>query len=139
MSQTPDPLEAELAGLRPRGVSPELRRRVADRLAARPVRRWPWAVALLTVLCSAGVVAVVAPWKKTLPPPEPPVVVPAPPAEPESPDPNPSVLAYQQALARSPEELTALLDRHAAAAPDPVPVTAFIRSNAILDALIGDD
>jgi hypothetical protein len=81
---------------------------------------------------------VIAPWKKEPPPPTPPVVAPAPaPAESESP--APSVLAYQQALARSPESLTALLDRHAAAAPDPVPVAAFTRSHATLDALLGDD
>jgi hypothetical protein len=139
VSETPDPLEAELAALRPRGVSPELRRRVADRLATRPTRRWPWAVALVAVLASAGGLALVAPWNKELPPPVPPVVVPAPPAVRESPDPAPSVLAYQRALARSPEELTALLDRHAAVAPDPVPVAAFTRSNATLDALLGDD
>jgi hypothetical protein len=139
VSETPDPLEAELAALRPRGVSPELRRGVAERLAARPARRWSWAVALLTVLSAAGILVHVAPWRKEPPPPEPPVIVPAPPAEPESPGPAPSVLAYQQALARSPEELTALLDKHATAAPDPVAVTAFTRSNATLDALLGDD
>ena len=91
------------------------------------------------MLASIGIVAVTAPWKKEAPAPTPPVVVPAPPAGVESPDPAPSVLAYQQALARSPDELTALLDRHAAAAPDPVPVPAFPRSNATLNALIGDD
>ena len=42
------------------------------------------------------------------------------------------MLAYQRALARSPDELTALLDKHAAA---PSPVAAFPRSNATLDAL----
>jgi hypothetical protein len=66
------------------------------------------------------------------------VVVPAPPPEIESPDPAPSVLAYRRALAGSPDELTALLDKHAAA-PGPQPVAAFPRSNATLDALIGDD
>ena len=63
MSDAPDPLERELAALRPPAVSPELRQRVAERLSARPVRRWPWAVALVTVLAAAGVVAVIAPWK----------------------------------------------------------------------------
>jgi hypothetical protein len=93
----------------------------------------------------AGALAVVVilitvmPGRKESPPPGPPVVVPAAPAATESDDPAPTVLAYQRALARSPEELTALFDKHAAVAPDPMPVAAFTRSNATLDALLGDD
>jgi hypothetical protein len=136
VSDAPDPLEAELAALRPRAVSPDLRRRVADRLSARPHRRWGWGFALVGGLTTV-VLLLVPQGRKDPPPPAPPEVVPAPPAGIESPDPAPSVLAYQQALARSPEELTALLDRHAAAAPVPVP--AFTRSNTTLNALIGDD
>ena len=37
MSEPPDPLEAELSALRPHGVSPELRRRIALRLVDAPL------------------------------------------------------------------------------------------------------
>jgi hypothetical protein len=137
VSDTPDPLEAELGGLRPRGVSPELRRRVGERLNTTPARRWPWGVALVVVVV-VGALAVLTPRTKE-PAPAPAGIVPAPPAAIESADPEPSVLAYQRALLRSPEQLTALLDRHAATASDPAPVAAFTRSNATLDSLIGDD
>ena len=140
MSEAPDPLEAELAALRPLGVSPELRGRVADRLnAGSAARRWAWGAVLAGALAVAVILVTVMPGRKESPPPVPPVVVPATPAATESDDSAPSVLAYQQALARSPEMLTALLDKHAAVAPDPMPVTAFTRSNATLDALLGDD
>jgi hypothetical protein len=58
-------------------------------------------------------------------------------------DPGPTLLAYERALARSPEELDALLGKHAVAAqePDtePVPISAFTRSDAALRRLLGDD
>jgi hypothetical protein len=146
VSDAPDPLERELAALRPPAVSPELRRRVAERLSGggdpsarsvsdggslgRRLRSW---LVVLGLLGLTGVLAVMIPRKKEPPAPEPPAVVPAPPTDIESPDPAPSVLAYHQALARSPDELTALLDKHAAPGPDPVPVAAFTRSTATLD------
>ena len=140
MSEAPDPLEAELAALRPQGVSPELRGRVADRLnAGSAARRWGWVAVLAGALAVVVILITVMPGRKESPPPGPPVVVPAAPAATESDDPAPTVLAYQRALARSPEELTALFDKHAAVAPDPMPVAAFTRSNATLDALLGDD
>jgi hypothetical protein len=142
MSDTPDPLETELAALRPRPVSPDLRRRVADRLSA-PVthRRWAWGLALAGVLTAAGLIALFAPGPKPPPLPVPPAVVPALPAPAESTDPSPSVLVYHQALARSPDDLDALLDRQAATAPNPnvLAVGTFTRSPATLDALLGDD
>jgi hypothetical protein len=94
---------------------------------------------LAGTLAVVVILVAVMPGRQDSPPPAPPVVVPPTPAATESDDPAPSVLAYQQALARSPEKLTALLDKHAAVAPDPVPVAAFARSNATLDALLGDD
>jgi hypothetical protein len=55
----------------------------------------------------------------------------------------PSLLAYQHALARSPEDLEALLNKHAlvtpAIYPQLVPIGAFTRSDAALHALLGDD
>lgn len=131
-----DPLEDELAALRPRAVSPELHRGVAESLKVQPARRWTWGLAVVGVLTTIGVILSLQ-GKKDRAPPTPPVVVPAPTVPVESPDPAPSVLAYQRALARSPDDLSALLDKHAAA-PGPSPA-AITWSNATLDALIGDD
>jgi hypothetical protein len=140
VSKTPDSLESELAAVRPRPVSADLRRRVGERLSVSPgPRRWLWGLTLVGVLVAVGVVIFITPRREPPAPPTRPEVIPAPAVVPESESPGPTVLAYQRALARSPEELTALLDRHAAAAPEPVPITAFTRSNATLDALIGDD
>jgi hypothetical protein len=139
-----DPLENELASLRPRPVSPELRDRVAERLnAPAPGRRWVWGVALVGVLLVVGVIALVRPtWKEPIPP-VPPAVAPPPPAplttEPESQ--VPSVLAYRRALAQSPEALDALLDQQVAVQPDAglVPVGMFHRSPGTINGFIGDD
>jgi hypothetical protein len=138
-----DPLENELAALRPRPVSPELRDRVAERLKTpAPSRRWVWGIVLAGVLVGIGVIAVLLPNRKEPAPPVPPAVVPppAPPAtEPESPP--PSVLAYRRALARSPEAFDALLDQQVAVQPDAglVPVGLFNRSPGTINGFIGDD
>ena len=59
MSEAPDPLEAELSALRPREVSPGLRRRVAERLADPPhARRRIWRIALAAGLAAACLAAV---------------------------------------------------------------------------------
>lgn len=146
MSEAPDPLEAELAALRPHEVSPGLRRRVAERLAESPPprRRRRWRIALAGGLAAACLAALLLWWEggrrvETKPTAERPR--PAPPALVE--DSNPTVLEYERALARSPEELDALLDREAGAAPgpdpDPVRLGAFPRSDAALHALLGED
>jgi hypothetical protein len=138
-----DPLENELAALRPRPVSPELRDRVAERLKTpAPSRRWVWGSVLAGVLAGIGVIAVILPNRKEPSLPVPPAVVPPPPpasAEPESPP--PSVLAYRRALARSPEALDALLDQQVAVQPDAglVPVGLFNRSPGTINGFIGDD
>jgi hypothetical protein len=55
----------------------------------------------------------------------------------------PVLLAYQRALARSPEELQALLNKHAALAPEPEPQLGrdggFWWSDMTVHALLGDD
>jgi hypothetical protein len=140
-----DPLENELAALRPRPVSPELRDRVAERLnAPAPSRRWIWGVAFVGVLAAVGAIALVVPNRKEPSPPVPPAVVPSPSpapavAEPESPP--PSVLVYRRALARSPEALDALLDQQVAVQPDAglMPVGMFHRSPGTINGFIGDD
>jgi hypothetical protein len=184
MKNERDPLEAELAALRPHAVSPELRQRIAERLvekrdcrrAEEPdfrkrtlTARWlslfiNRRMALAGSLAAAGLVAVVVWWgggrdvetKKIAEQPQP-----APPvkvadgegtyggvADADLPDGDvedtvPTLLAYQRALARSPEELEALLNKHALVSPvfDPqlVLIGAFTRSDAALHALLGDD
>jgi len=101
-----DPLEQELAALRPRPPSPALRRGVARRLAGR--RRWWWAGAAAGAI-AAGIVVVLLARRADRPPdvvpgPVPPVAVATPP---------PTVQAYNLALARSPAALDDLLDREA--------------------------
>jgi len=138
-----DPLENELAALCPRPVSPELRDRVAERLRApAPSRSWVWGVSFVGALVAVGAIALVIPNRKVPTPPVPPAVVPPTPlapVEPESPD--PSVLFYRRALARSPEALDALLDQQVAVQPDAglVPVGMFNRSPGTINGFIGDD
>lgn len=114
-----DPLETELAAFHPPGLSPEFRRRIDGRLSDQPRSRWPrrrpWTVALAACLAAACLAVV---WLGRggddgggrVP------TVAAPPPGPQTAgdDPPPSVHAYRQALARSSEDLAALLDRHAA-------------------------
>jgi hypothetical protein len=146
MTEPPDPLEAELFTLRPREVSPELRRRIAERLAEPlpfPRYRRLWQLALVGGLAAACLAVILLLRSSGS------VVPPSPPDRPPTPaavaveDANPTVLAYQRALARSPEELDALLDKDAASAPEPNPelahLGAFTRSDATLYALLGDD
>lgn len=143
MSEAPDPLEAELSALRPREVSPDLRRRVAERLAEAPLstRRWWWRLALAGALAAAGLAAALF-WGIGGRHIEPePVFPPAPAVKAE--DYGPTVLAYERALARSPEELDALLNQHARPAaephPEPARLGAFTRSEVALHALLGED
>jgi hypothetical protein len=70
--------------------------------------------------------------------PPPPQTVPA-----EVEDAGPMLLVYQRALARSPEDLDALLDKEAGGSPDVNPelvrVGPLTRSDATLHALLGKD
>jgi hypothetical protein len=172
MSDKPDFLETELSALRPRAVSPELRRRVAERLER---REWGKAenrafekqtasprsgfhifrrrLALGGSLVAAGLLFFlwwgagrgVDPQTGSV------RIQPAPAVEDTHGDDRegavndsaPTLLAYQRALARSPEELEFLLDKHALDAPasDPelICVGALTRSDAALHTLLGDD
>jgi hypothetical protein len=146
MSEAPDPLEAELAALRLPELSPGLRQRVGERLAHVPTakQRWLWRLALAGGLAAACLAAVFLWWGSGRQVESDPIAVqpqPAPPALVE--DSGPTLLAYERALARSPEELDALLNQHARSAPEPnlerASIGAFTRLDAALHALPGDD
>ena len=146
MNEAPDPLEALLSALRPHEVSPGLRQRVAKRLgdSSPKKRRRPWRIALAGGLAAACLAAVLFRWRgdrgvepgpiAVLPQPAPPVMVV---------DSGFTLLAYERALARSPEDLDALLAKDAVVAPESNPelvrICAFPRSDAALRALLGDD
>jgi hypothetical protein len=144
MSETPDPLEAELSALRPHPVTPGLRQRIAERLAEDPpaTRQRLWWIALVggAAACLAAVLLWWAVGRRADPPP---IAQPRPTPPAEVAASWPTVLEYERALARSPEELDDLLNRHAPAAPQPDPqlarIGAFTRSDAALKALLGDD
>src|SRR5438034_1173420 len=127
MSETPDPLEAELSSLRPHEPSSGLRRRVAERLAdsdshrgltppARHGRLW-W-LAVSGGLAAACLAAVFLWWWAGREPEQKQAREPPQPAPSVLEDPGPTLLAYERALAHSPEELDALLDKHATIAPE---------------------
>src|SRR5207244_1474821 len=101
MNADRDPLEVELEPLTPREPSPELRRRIAGRLAVTPVAlSRPWRSEIILALAAAVLAAVVLGLPRPaviVRPPEPPAVVRA--------DPGPSLAAYERALARSPAAL----------------------------------
>jgi hypothetical protein len=145
MREAPDPLETELSALRPQEVSPGLRHRVAERLAEvpPPTRRRLWWFALVGGLAAACLAAVLL-WGRGGRRDEPERTVGPPPA-PHAPaeEPGPTLLSYQRALARSPEELEALLDKDVPPAPEPdseqVPLGTLTRSDAVLHALLGEN
>jgi len=146
MNEAPDPLEALLSALRPREVSSGLRQRVAERLGDSPPQkhRRPWRIALASGLAAACLAAVLFRWGgarvvkprpiAVLPQPAPPVMVV---------NSGFTLLAYQRALAHSPEDLDALLAKDAVVAPESNPelvrIGAFPRSDAALPALLGED
>ena len=142
MSEAHDPLEAELSALRPHEVSPDLRRRVAERLggSAPEKTRRSWVIALAGGLaaCAAAVLLWWG-WRNG----QPQQTIVQPPSAPTAAVEAPTLQAYRLALARSPEDFDALLDRQAVSAPEPDPplagINAFTRSDAALHTLLGDD
>jgi hypothetical protein len=138
-------LEAELAALRPHDASPELRRRIADHRAHSVTstrRRWGLALAGgLAAACAAAILLHVGSGRRVEPEQTLVRVRHVPPVAVE--DSEPTRLAYQRALARSPEDLDALLDKDAMAAQKPNPelvrICASHRSDADLRALLGEN
>jgi hypothetical protein len=145
MSEAPDPLETELSALRPREVSPELRRRVAERLAeSSPARRrWLWRIAVAGGLAAAFVAAILfgrRAGRRDEPAPIPVVGQPALAVEVKGT--FPTLIEYERALARSPEELDSLLKRDAGSAPanrELVSMFTVTRSDAQLRELLGEN
>ena len=147
MNEAHDQLEAELAALRPHDASPELRQRIADhRIHSMPPRsRWPWGLTLAGGLAAACAAAAILPHLGSSRRVEPEQTIvrvqPVPPVKVE--ELGRTRLAYQSALARSPEDLDALLDKDAMAAQRPNPKLARIyasnRSDAELRALLGEN
>jgi hypothetical protein len=144
MTESNESLEAELAALQPHQASPALRRRVGDRLTGLPHSRSRrvWGIAVAGGLAAACVTAAIFLWRGNGRPEQiEQAVIPPKPVLPVE-EMTPTLQAYSRALARSPEELDALLDKHAAAAPrlhrESSPVHAFTRSQVDLQTWRGE-
>jgi hypothetical protein len=140
MNEELDPLEMELADLRPQPMSRDLERRIAERLGgATSSRRWVRAAVLVGALAAAALAAILF-WNGSEPAVEPEdtgghvVQVPS-----RTDDSLPSLEVYRRFLIGPPEDLDALLDRHAGRAqPRPsTPVYAFAHANREPQAWIG--
>jgi hypothetical protein len=143
-------LEAELAGLRPREPSAELKSGIADsleRATPSPVkttsRRVEMRVAIFGGLVAAGLAAIVFWWGRA------PHIGSAPQtmpdesllAQPLNPD-APSVWSYRSALVRSPMSIESLLDQHSAEGratkPGDLNIHAFARLDSNTNDLFGE-
>jgi hypothetical protein len=150
MNESLDPLESELSALQPREMSGELRRAIAERLAEvervagaqRVQNRWLRRSVFVGGLIAASLAVILFRWIGNQPE--------LTPGGPHPPTPsiaaensNDTLLAYERALARSPDEFAALLDKDAAAGPAANHQFTRIRvsswSNPELHALLGED
>jgi len=122
-----DPLEAELAALKPHEPAPQLRERIADHLSHQDYvpARWRWSQAwwsgaltggLVAACLAAGVLLLRPALNKNQ-------EIESPPSAGQLPlaaafdDALPTVWTYQRAMSRSPRDVETLLDKHAAVAP----------------------
>jgi len=129
MNEHFDPLEAELAALQPREPSPELKSRVAERLAAddpaialatrKPIVRWLAIQAIYAAALATSLIAAALLWRGQRPTvverPDDKGVQPTAPIAIALDDALPSVWSYERALARSADDLDAALEKHASA------------------------
>src|SRR4051794_40163286 len=125
MNEHIDPLEAELAALQPREPSPELKSRIAERLAGdgpvipptsrKPIARWLAIQAMYAVALAASLVVAALLWRGQRT-----TIVELPrdrDAQPTAPisialdNSLPSVWTYERALARSADDLDAALNK----------------------------
>ena len=149
MSEHFDPLEIQLAALKPQPPSHGLRQRIADQLqgeaghASNSLLTSKWRMAANLTGARVSLVAGVAACALAafmLRPTSRPNIVESPAEIPEPliatafDDSLPSVWAYQRALLRSPGDLDALLDKHAshASSTEPTPTHFFIHSDGSL-------
>jgi hypothetical protein len=146
MNQPYSELEAELAALRPLDPSPELRQRIATHrarsVAARS--RWRWALALAGgAAASWGAAFLLQGGDRRRVELNQAIVHVKPVQAPKADDSRPTREAYQRALARSPEDLDALLDKAALAAQRAnsgfVRICAIDRSEAEPSTLLGEN
>ena len=138
-----DPLEAELAALQPHEPSTQLRGRIAEELTvsvSAVVRSgssqiW-WNVAItgsVVAACLAAGLFLLRPTSRSKKGSEPPVLRSQLDVVTAFDEALPTVWTYQRALAHSPQDLEALLDKHASVAPShvrAVPRHLFIHSDA---------
>jgi hypothetical protein len=124
MNEPFDSLEAELKALRPHGLSPQSRQRIASELnAAQPAPITPRSrlarlsapIALLVAACL--LIAFVLRPASNIHPPEVQLAPPHVPSTAAFDDALPTVWTYRRALTRSPLAAEDLLDKHAALAP----------------------
>jgi hypothetical protein len=129
MSEKPNRLEQELAGLKPRALSPELRRRVAERLKA---PRWTWRqwAATLGTAAAAGL-AVLFAWPK----PESALnhTSTSPQTQSRARE-SPTLADYRRAFDQSPVALEQLLSQHASLAARELGSEGELRANRRFDA-----
>jgi hypothetical protein len=149
MNEYLDPLESELSALRPLELLPDSRRDLAERLvevdrvaeAGRLRRRWPRKGLLVGGLIAASVAVILfRSWGYR---PEPSPIVPdhSTPSIAVTNSGN-SLMAYERAFARSPDEFAALLDRDAVlVAPNPrlTQTHVFSWTDPEIHALLGEE
>ena len=149
MTEPFDPLEAELRTVQPRGLSAEMRDRIAARLSESSRFRWGRRrrVLLAVGAIAAGVLAAVLvlrsdPTPKAQQADTPAESRTAPAVAMAADDALPTLQVYSRALAGSPEELNALLNRHAGLGTQSHTghqrVLAFARSGDGIHPLAGD-
>jgi len=131
MSDDLDPLEQELAGLKPRQPSPELQQRIGTEFEHS--RRAVWVAALAAGIGTGAMILLFwfasrpsATTTRFIPP------APAPPAPVTSPEESqPTLQAYRRAFSRSPDDFEALLDKHAASYAESTTMTAYPRTESV--------
>ncbi len=150
MNEPNEDLEVELADLRPHGATPELRQRIANHQArsGSPSSRWRWGLAVASSLAAASAVVVllrVGGGRDAGPKPNVALTKPEhkPPPSVVVEDASSTFLMYRHALARSPENLDALLAQDALVAQNSdlelAQISAFTRFDAALQSLVGED